>query len=366
VTVVREPVGVVGVITPFNFPFSINIQKCLAALAVGCTVVLKPHPWTPMNALELAKVGEEAGLPPGVFNVVVGGADVGEELCTHRGVDMIGFTGSTATGRRIREISAATMKRAQLELGGKSAHIVLDDVTESDVAGIGFGQVLMHAGQACTVTSRLLLPEHLLDAYVEGLIAMAPTITVGDPRDPATVVGPLIRDQQRQRVESFVESGQQEGARLVVGGKRPQHLARGFYYEPTAFVDCRSDMRLCQEEVFGPVLAVITYRSEDEAIRVANDSIYGLAGLVMTRNAARGFNVARQIRTGTIMVQTVAPDVDLGTNPGGGQGPGWSLPARGMFNGGGPFGGFKQSGLGREQGRWGFEEYTELKSITMM
>jgi acyl-CoA reductase-like NAD-dependent aldehyde dehydrogenase len=258
------------------------------------------------------------------------------------------------------------MKRAQLELGGKSAHIVLDDVTESEVAGIGFGQVLMHAGQACTVTSRLLLPEHLLDAYVEGLKAMAPTITVGDPRDPATVVGPLIRDQQRQRVESFVESGQQEGARLVVGGKRPQHLARGFYYEPTAFVDCRSDMRLCQEEVFGPVLAVITYRSEDEAICVANDSIYGLAGLVMTRNAARGFNVARQIRTGTIMVQTVAPGVDLGANPGGGQGPGWSLPARGMFNGGGPFGGFKQSGLGREQGRWGFEEYTELKSITMM
>jgi acyl-CoA reductase-like NAD-dependent aldehyde dehydrogenase len=161
-------------------------------------------------------------------------------------------------------------------------------------------------------------------------------------------------------------AGVQEGARLVVGGKRPEHLQRGFYYEPTAFVDCRNDMRLCQDEVFGPVLAVMTYRSEDEAIRIANDSIYGLAGLVMTRNAARGFNVARQIRTGTIMVQTVAPGVDLGTNPGGGQGPGWSLPARGMFNGGGPFGGFKQSGLGREQGRWGFEEYTELKSITMM
>ncbi len=366
VTVVREPVGVVGVITPFNFPFSINIQKCLAALAVGCTVILKPHPWTPMNALELAKVGEEAGLPRGVFNVVVGGAGVGEELCTHPGVDMIGFTGSTATGRRIRELSAATMKRAQLELGGKSAHIILDDVTESDVAGIGFGQVLMHAGQACTVTSRLLLPEHLLEAYVEGLKAMAPMITVGDPRDPATVVGPLIRDQQRQKVETFVQSGLQEGAQLVVGGKRPEHLERGFYYEPTALVDCRSEMRLCQEEVFGPVLAVMTYRSEDEAIHIANDSIYGLAGLVVTRNAARGFNVARQVRTGAIMVQTLAPGADLGADPGGGQGPGWSLPARGMFNGGGPFGGFKQSGLGREQGRWGFEEYTELKSITMM
>jgi acyl-CoA reductase-like NAD-dependent aldehyde dehydrogenase len=366
VTVVREPVGVVGVITPFNFPFSINIQKCLTAIAVGCTVVLKPHPWTPMNALELAKIGEEAGLPPGVFNVVVGGAELGEELCTHPGVDMIAFTGSTATGRRIREISAATMKRAQLELGGKSAHIVLDDVEESDAAAIGFGQVLMHAGQACTITSRLLLPEHLLDAYVDGLKAMAPMITVGDPRDPATVVGPLIREQQVQRVESFVASGLTEEARLVVGGKRPEHLKRGFYFEPTVFVDCRTEMRLCQEEVFGPVLSVMTYRTEDEAIRIANDSIFGLAGMVMTRNAARGFNVARQVRTGTIMVQTVAPGADLGANPGNGQGPGWSLPARGMFNGGGPFGGFKQSGLGREQGRWGFEEFTEMKSITLM
>jgi acyl-CoA reductase-like NAD-dependent aldehyde dehydrogenase len=366
VTVVREPVGVVAAITPFNFPFSINIQKCLPAMAAGCTVVLKPHPWTPMNAMELARVAEEAGLPPGVFNVVVGGAEVGEELCTHPAVDMIAFTGSTATGRRIREISASTMKRAQLELGGKSAHVVLDDVQESDVAAIGFGQVLMHAGQACTVTSRLLLPEHLLDAYVEGLKAMAPMITVGDPRDPTSVVGPLIRAQQRDRVEAYVQSGLEEGARLVVGGKRPAHLDKGFYFEPTAFVDCRTDMRICQEEVFGPVLSVMTYRTEDEAIRIANDSIFGLAGLVMTRNAARGFNVARQVRTGTIMVQTVAPGADLGANPGDGQGPGWSLPARGMFNGGGPFGGFKQSGLGREQGRWGFEEFTEMKSITLM
>ena len=166
--VVREPVGVVGVITPFNFPFSINLQKCLPALAVGCTVVLKPHPWTPMNALELARIAEEAGIPAGVFNVVVGGGDVGEELSTNPLVDMIAFTGSTETGKRIREVSARTMKRAQLELGGKSAHIVLDDVTESEVAGIGFGQVLMHSGQACVAASRLLLPEHLLDAYVEG------------------------------------------------------------------------------------------------------------------------------------------------------------------------------------------------------
>ncbi|OBH64933.1 aldehyde dehydrogenase [Mycobacterium colombiense] len=365
--VVREPVGVVGVITPFNFPFSINLQKCLPALAVGCTVVLKPHPWTPMNALELARVGAEAGIPPGVFNVVVGGSEVGEELSTNPLVDMIAFTGSTATVKRIREVSARTMKRAQLELGGKSAHVVLDDVTESDVAGIGFGQVLMHSGQACVAASRLLLPEHLLDPYVEGVKAMVPNLTIGDPRDPATVVGPLIREQQRQRVEDYVQSALEEGATLVVGGQRPAHLSRGFFYEPTAFINCRNDMRICREEVFGPVLTVLTYQSQDEAIRIANDSDFGLAGVVMTRNAARGFNVARQIRTGTIIVQCCdGGPADPGPSPGNGAGPGWSLPARGMFNGGGPFGGFKHSGLGREQGRWGFEEFTEIKSISLM
>jgi len=362
--VVREPVGVVGVITPFNFPFGVNIQKCLPALAVGCTVVLKPHPWTPMNALELAKIADEAGVPPGVFNVIVGDADVGEELSTNPLVDMVAFTGSTATGRRIREVSSKTLKRVQLELGGKSAHIVLDDVSETDVASIGFSQVLMHCGQACTVTSRLLLPEQFLDAYVEGVKAIAPMIKIGDPRDPETVLGPLIREQQRERVETLVQSGLDAGATLLVGGKRPAELKRGFYFEPTVFVDCRSDMRICQEEVFGPVLSVMTYRTTEEAIRIANDSIFGLAGVVMTRNTARGFNVARQIRTGTIMVQATAPAGDLDANRGEGVGPGWSLPERGAFNSVGPFGGFKQSGLGREQGRWGFEEFTELKSIT--
>ena len=280
---------------------------------------------------------------------------------------MIAFTGSTETGKRIREVSARTMKRAQLELGGKSAHIVLDDVTESEVAGIGFGQVLMHSGQACVAASRLLLPEHLLDAYVDGVKAMAPNLTIGDPRDPATVVGPLIREQQRQRVEGYVQSALDEGATLVVGGKRPPHLSKGFFYEPTAFINCRNDMRICQEEVFGPVLTVQTYQSQEEAIRIANDSDFGLAGVVMTRNAARGFNVARQIRTGTVIVQCCGGGpADPGPNPGNGAGPGWSVPARGLFNGGGPFGGFKQSGLGREQGRWGFEEFTEIKSISLM
>jgi aldehyde dehydrogenase (NAD+) len=365
--VVREPVGVVGIITPFNFPFSINLQKCLPALAVGCSVVLKPHPWTPMNALELARISEEAGIPPGVFNVVVGGGEVGEELSTNPLVDMIAFTGSTETGKRIREVSARTMKRAQLELGGKSAHIVLDDVTEADVAAIGFGQVLMHSGQACIAASRLLLPEHLLDSYVEGVAAMAPNLTIGDPRDPSTVVGPLIREQQRQRVESYVQSAHDEGATLVVGGKRPAHLTKGFFYEPTAFVNCHNDMRICRDEVFGPVMTVLTYRDQEEAIRIANDSDYGLAGVVMTRNAARGFNVARQIRTGTVIVQSTAGgSADPGANPGNGEGPGWSAAARGLFNGGGPFGGFKHSGLGREQGRWGFEEFTEIKSISWM
>jgi len=240
-------------------------------------------------------------------------------------------------------------------------------VTESEVAGIGFGQVLMHSGQACVAASRLLLPEHLLDSYVEGVKAMAPNLTIGDPRDPATVVGPLIRDQQRQRVETYVQSALDEGATLVVGGKRPAHLSKGFFYEPTAFINCRNDMRICREEVFGPVMTVLTYRNQEEAICIANDSDFGLAGVVMTRNAARGFNVARQIRTGTVIIQTTCGGPpDPGANPGKGQGPGWSAPERGLFNGGGPFGGFKQSGLGREQGRWGFEEFTEIKSISWM
>src|SRR5580658_7700797 len=227
----REPIGVVGAITPFNFPFMLNVVKVAPALAAGCTVVLKPHPWTPLDAFLIAQAAEEAGLPPGVLNVITGHGEVGDEMTSSSLVDMITFTGSTATGRRIMANGAGTVKRLQLELGGKSAQVVLDDVSEDFARSIGFGDVLAHCGQGCVLQTRLLLPEHLMDAYREGVAATAPLIKIGDPTDPSTVLGPLIREQQRQRVEGYVESGKEQGAELVIGGKRPAGFDKGFFYE---------------------------------------------------------------------------------------------------------------------------------------
>ncbi|MDT5275570.1 MAG: aldehyde dehydrogenase [Mycobacterium sp.] len=360
--VVREPVGVVAAITPFNFPFFLNIVKVLPALAAGCTVVLKPHQWTPLDAYEIARAAEEAGLPPGVLNVISGGAEVGEEMTRHPMVDMVTFTGSTATGRAIMAAAAPTVKRLQLELGGKSASIVLDDVPEEHVAGMGILTSMIHAGQGCALHTRVLLPEHLLDAYVQGATNSLPSLKVGDPREPDTVIGPLIRERQRQRVEGYVRSGIEDGADLVFGGKRPEHLPKGFFYEPTLFINVRNDMRIAQEEIFGPVLAVITYKTEQEAIRIANDSIYGLGGGVITGNTARGFNVARQIRAGNVSVQTVGAQVS-NFDTLGGSGPGWSADQPNGVGITGVFGGFKQSGVGREWGHHGIEEFTELKAI---
>jgi aldehyde dehydrogenase (NAD+) len=358
---VREPIGVVGAITPFNFPFMLNIVKVAPALAAGCTVVLKPHPWTPLDAMLIADAAEEAEIPPGVLNVVSGGRDVGEELSSNPMVDMVTFTGSTATGRRIMAVAGATVKKLQLELGGKSAHVVLGDVDEDHARSIGFGAVLTHCGQGCALQTRLLLPEHLLDAYREGVEATYPAITIGDPRDEATVLGPLIREQQRERVEGYVQSGLDDGAELVCGGKRPEAMTRGFFYEPTVFVG-RNAMRIAQEEIFGPVLTVIPYSGDDdEAVRIANDSIYGLAGSVVGASSARAFNVARRIRTGVITAQGLdSTPVDPG--PGAGQGPGWGAALKGIGQSG-AFGGFKQSGLGREWGRHGIEDFTELKNL---
>ena len=359
---VREPVGVVAAITPFNFPFMLNVVKVFPALAVGCTVVLKPHPWTPLDAFEIARAVEEAGLPPGVLNVITGHAEVGDELTGSPMVDMITFTGSTATGRRIMSRAGEQIKRVQLELGGKSAQVLLDDVPADFAAKIGFGAVLVHCGQGCALQTRLLMPERLMDPYLAGVKAMAPHIVVGDPRDPKSVLGPLIREQQRARVEGYVKSGLEQGAKLVAGGKRPAGLAKGFYYEPTVFVG-KNDMRIAQEEIFGPVLTVIPYSGTDEdAIRIANDSIYGLSGGVVAANTARAFNVARQIRTGTVAAQGVASAGAHDPGRGAGQGPGWGVPLAGIAQGG-AFGGFKQSGIGREWGRHGFHDFTEVKSI---
>ena len=378
----REPVGLVGAITPFNFPFMLNTVKSAPALAAGCTVVLKPHPWTPLDAMLIAQAAEEAGLPPGVFNVVVGHVDVGEELTTSPMVDMITMTGSTATGKRIMAAGAPTMKRLHLELGGKSAQVVLDDCTEDYARSIGFGAVLTHCGQGCVLQTRLLLPEHLLDAYKDGIDAALAGVRIGDPADPNITLGPLIREQQRLRVEGLVKSGIDEGAEVVCGAKRPDGLDKGFFYEPTVLIGT-NDMRIAQEEIFGPVLTVIPYSGKDnDAVRIANDSVYGLGGGVVSASTARAMNVARQIRAGGVTAQGIGgaaatdlvarhiragsaraqgADGDLG--PGGGQGPGWGGGFAGIGQRG-AFGGFKQSGIGRERGEHGFAAFTEIKSLS--
>ncbi len=361
--IIREPIGVVAAITPFNFPFMLNLVKVAPALAVGCTVVLKPHPWTPLDAMAIAEAAAEAGIPPGVLNVITGHGDVGDELTSNPMVDMVTFTGSTATGRRIMASAAGTVKKLQLELGGKSAQVILGDVSEDYARTIGFGMVVIHCGQGCVLQTRVLLPEHLLDAYKEGVEAMRPYITIGDPRDESTVLGPLIREQQRQRVEGYVQSGLDEGAELLCGGKRPDSMTKGFFYEPTVFVSPNS-LRIAQEEIFGPVLTVVPYSGEDdEAVRLANDSIYGLGGGVVSASTSRAFNVGRQIRAGSVSVQGVGAEPLASVGPGAGQGPGWGAYPKGIGQAG-AFGGYKQSGLGREWGRHGLEDFTEVKQLT--
>jgi acyl-CoA reductase-like NAD-dependent aldehyde dehydrogenase len=359
----REPIGVVAAITPFNFPFMLNMVKVAPALAVGCTVVLKPHPWTPLDAMMIAEVAAEAGLPPGVLNVITGHGEVGDELTSNPMVDMVTFTGSTATGRRIMASASSTVKKLQLELGGKSAQVVLGDAGEDYARSIGFGMVLMHCGQGCVLNTRVLLPEHLLDAYKEGVEAMRPMITIGDPRDANTVLGPLIREQQRSRVEGYVQSGLDEGAELLCGGRRPDGMDKGFFYEPTVFIS-DNGLRIAQEEIFGPVLTVVPYSGEDDdAVRLANDSIYGLGGGVVAASTSRAFNVARRIRAGSVSAQGIGGQPLPAAGPGDGQGPGWG----GQFTGigqSGAFGGYKQSGLGREWGHHGLEDFTEIKNLS--
>jgi aldehyde dehydrogenase (NAD+) len=359
--IVREPIGVVAAITPFNFPFMLNVVKVAPALAAGCTVVLKPHPWTPLDAMMIAEAAAEAGLPPGVLNVVTGHAEVGDELTSNPMVDMVTFTGSTATGRRIMASASKTVKKLQLELGGKSAQIVLDDVTEEYARSIGFGEVLTHCGQGCVLKTRLLLPEHLLDAYREGVAEAAAAVKIGDPRDPETTLGPLIREQQRERVEGYVASGKEQGAELLTGGGRPAGFDTGFFFEPTVFVGT-NDMRIAQEEIFGPVLTVIPYSGKDaDAVALANDTIYGLGGAVVSASTARAFNVARQVRAGHVTV-TGLGSPPAPASPGNGQGPGWGEDVKGIGQTG-AFGGYKQSGLGREWGHHGIEDFTEVKNI---
>jgi betaine-aldehyde dehydrogenase len=335
----HEPVGVCGLIVPWNFPLSIIAFKLGAALAAGCTSVIKPAPETPLDAYILAEVCEAIGFPAGVINIVPANREESEHLVRHPDVDKISFTGNSMVGRRIASICGEQLKRYTLELGGKSAAIVLDDADPAVVVPGLVPNGILNAGQACAAQTRILLPRARYGEWVEALGAFVGTMATGDPMDPATMVGPLVADRQRTRVEGYIAAGKQEGARVVVGGGRPSGLPRGWYVEPTLFADVHNDMKIAREEIFGPVLVAIPYEDQDDAIRLANASEYGLSGSVWTPDQNRGYEVAKQVRTGTYNVNGFI--IDFGA----------------------PFGGFKASGIGREFGPEGIACYTEPKSI---
>ena len=338
--VVREPVGVVGGIAPWNGPFSMAVAKIVPALLAGCTVVFKPAPETPFDVAPLVDALHEAGVPHGAVNVVTGADATGRALVRGR-VDKISFTGSSAVGREIGEVCGRDFKRIQLELGGKSAAIVLEDADLEQVrASLAVG-CFMNSGQVCASLSRVLAPCSMYEDVVRCVAEAATGWRVGDPFDPETTMGPLVSGKQRERVEGYVEAGRQEGARLVTGGGRPEGLTEGFYVEPTVFRDVDNSMRIAREEIFGPVACVIPFEDEGDAVRIANDSEYGLHGAVFTEDADRAWSVARQVRTGTFSVNSFA------------------------YNNRVPFGGVKGSGVGRDTGREGFESFFELKTINL-
>ncbi len=341
--VVREPVGVVAAITPWNYPLNQITLKVAAALAAGCTVVLKPSEVAPLNAFMLAEAIHEAGLPAGVFNLVSGyGPVVGEIIASHPFVDMVSFTGSTRAGRRVAELAAASVKRVALELGGKSPSVVLDD---ADFAAAVKGTVAacyLNSGQTCSAHTRLIVPESRYEEVRDLAKAAAETYAVGDPRNEDTRLGPLASAVQLKRVREYIERGTAEGAELVTGGAQmPEGLSKGFFVKPTVFGRVHPKATIAQEEIFGPVLSIITYKDEEEAIRIANDSLYGLGGAVWAGTDERAIGVARRLRTGQV-------DINGGA---------WNAQA--------PFGGYKQSGYGRENGAYGLEEYLEYKSMQL-
>lgn len=340
----KEPVGVVGSIIPWNFPFEITINKLGQVLATGNTTVVKPAPDTPWNATRIGRlVAERTDIPAGVVNVVTSSDHlVGEELVLDPRVDMVSFTGSTATGKRIMEKGAATLKRVFLELGGKSAMILLDDADLPAILPAAGGMVCMHAGQGCALPTRLLVPRARYDEAIAILEMVYQHIPYGDPTNPEHVTGPVISAKQRDRVLGYIQTGVDEGARLVVGGGRPAHLPKGYFVEPTLFADVDNAMTIAREEIFGPVLVVIPHDGDDDAVRLANDNQYGLAGGVFSATNERALAVAHRMRTGGVGIN-------------GGVGYGADLP----------FGGYKASGIGRQNGLEGFEQYLETKAIAL-
>jgi aldehyde dehydrogenase (NAD+) len=341
--VVREPVGVVGCITPWNYPLHQVMAKVAPALAAGCTVVLKPSELAPLTAFFLAEIIDTIGLPPGVFNFVTGtGPVVGEALAAHPDVDMVSFTGSTRAGKRVSELAARTVKRVALELGGKSANIILDDADLQRAVSSGLNECYLNSGQTCSALTRMLVPRSRYDDAVALAKAAAERFTVGDPTSETTKLGPLISATQRERVRGYIRKGLDEGATLVTGGAEPPDgLDTGYYVRPTVFANVRNEMTIAQEEIFGPVLCIIAYDNDDDAVRLANDTIYGLSGAVWSADAARAKAVARRLRTGQVTING------------------------GRYNPLAPFGGYKQSGHGRELGTFGLEEYLQVKALQL-
>jgi len=340
--VCRQPVGVCAMIPTWNFPVYVTVQKLGPALATGCTMVFKPSPWGPLINLFIAELVAEADLPPGVVNFVTGqGNDIAEVLVSDPRIDKVSFTGSVATGRKIIQASASNLKRVFLELGGKSVGIYLDSDGIEMNAMVASGPAMFHAGQGCAMSTRVLVQKDVHDRFVENMIGFVQNmVKVGDPADPGTMLGPVIREERRQKIEEYIGAGKAEGATLATGGGRPKDLQRGYFLEPTIFCNVRNHIRIAREEIFGPVVSVIPFADDEEAIRIANDSTYGLGGAIYARDTTRAVEMAKRIRTGVVWINN-------GIN---------------MFDG--PFGGFKESGIGREGGRWSMEEYTEVQQIT--
>ena len=337
----RQPVGVCGLIPTWNFPLFVTAQKLGPALATGCTMVFKPSPWGPLINLFLAEIIAEADLPKGVVNFVTGQSTaIAEALVSDPRVDKLSFTGSVATGKKIMEAASRTLKRVHLELGGKSVGIYLDTDNLDMMAPMACGPSFFHAGQGCAMATRVLVPKEVHDPFVQRMVDfVGGMVKVGDPADPGTFLGPVIRDERRTKIEEYIAAGKKD-ATLAHGGKRPKDLPRGYFLEPTIFAGVPNQSRIAQEEIFGPVVAVIPFSDVDEAIRIANDSTYGLGGAIYSHDTARALELAKRIRTGVVWINNGLNFLDA------------------------PFGGFKESGVGREGGRFGMEEYTELQQIT--
>ncbi len=342
VLVRREAVGVVGAIVPWNVPLFVSALKLAPALAAGCTVVLKPSPETALDAYLLAEVAQEIGIPAGVLNIVTAGREVSEHLVTHPGVDKISFTGSGAAGRHIAALCAQDLRRVTLELGGKSAAVVLEDADLDASLTHVVNNGLMNNGQACIAQTRILAPRSRYNEVVDALAAKVGALKVGSALDTATELGPLVADRQRERVLGYIEKGKAQGARVATGGGCPDDQDRGWFVSPTVFADVTNDMTIAQEEIFGPVLSVIQYDGPDDAVRIANDTTYGLSGAVYGADVEQATGIARRLRTGTVAVNNMSP-MDFAA----------------------PFGGFKQSGLGRELGPEGLQAFLEYKTITL-